>query len=562
MPRDFNNNRSASLDVNPKVSTRSSGNAVGLLFFCVLCAVGCFAFADEPASVSAKSAADLTARIDFFIRQGWNQQSIQPAERCSDETFVRRLYLDCVGRIPTVEEATNFINDQRDNKRDVLIDRLLDSEDHVQHFADLFDALLMGRTGEGKYNQRRQHGWRSYLEDVFRSNRPWNDVAGEILLARPDNEQHRGAVWFLYERNNEHQKIAEAIAPAFFGIRIECAQCHDHMSADEIKQAHYWGLVAFFNRGTNVQTKVGPQVAESAIGGFSEFANLSGQSSPNVLTFLGATPVSETRPEKDQKQEESEDLYRSSDADADLPKVPNFSRREAFVRHVLQDNPLVARAMVNRVWAIMLGRGIVHPFDAMDSVHAASHPELLGWLAADFAASGYDIGRLVEAIARSQAYQLSSIQPDDVDDPATFAWYLERPLTAEQLARSIQLVARGGFQNDAGLVKQLRQQIKPVLPDQTVVTVDDALFYSNGTALNDFLNADSNQNTLLAGLSELSSDDERIERLFRTCFCRSPSSQEREAVITYVAKRSRSLDDALRQVLWSMVKSAEFQFNH
>ncbi len=508
-----------------------------------------------------KSHRDSVKQIDFFLRQGWDSESIEPASRCSDRESVRRVYLDLVGRIPTVFEVDTFLADGRDEKRRELVDVLLASEDYAQHFADLFDALLMGRSDEGHYQRRVTHGWRSYLEKVFRDNRPWDEVTREILLARPTEQDKRGAVWFLYERKNEHQSIAEAVAPAFFGVRIECAQCHDHMSADEIKQAHYWGLVALFNRGSNVDTKVGPRVAESAIGGFSEFANLSGASSPNLLSFLGSATVAEPRPEKDEKQEDAETFYERGSID-DEPRVPKVSRRAQFVEEVVRDHPLLARAMVNRLWAIMLGRGIVHPYDEMDSVHRPSHPELLGWLSADFVRSGYDIRSLIRNLALSEAYQLGSTRPDGVDDPATFAWYLERPLTAEQLARSIQLVARGNFQNDENLVKQFRQQLKEVLPDETVVGIDDALFYSNGRELDEFLNASAGEELIFEVLSKLDSNVDRVQLMFQRAFARDPSEEETTAVVAFMDQREDSRDAATRQVLWSLMTSAEFQFNH
>lgn len=519
----------------------------------------CTAVAVEPASVSISR--DRATRINQFVQQRWDAESIVPAARSSDRIFVRRVYLDLAGRVPTVQEVDTFLASSGDSRREALIDELLESEDFVQHFTDLFDTLLMGRAPESKYAERISSGWRSYLEDVFRSNRPWNEVASEILRARPDEKDKRGAVWFLYERDDQHQAIAEAVAPAFFGIRIECAQCHDHMNADEIKQAHYWGLVAFFNRGKNTRTENGPQVAESAVGGFSDFANLEGDSSPNVLTFVDAEIVDESRPAAGQTQTDADDLY-VEPSENDAPRTPKFSRRDRFVEEVLRDHPLLARAMVNRLWATLFGRGIVHPFDEMDSVHKPSHPEMLDWLADEFVESGYDVRDMVRSFAMSDAYQLQSRRPDSVNDPATFAWYLERPLTGEQLARSIQLIARDRFQADSELTKQFRQQISDVLPDETIVGVDDTLFLSNGSGLNEYLMRSLDDGGLLRRIRMLESHEIQVRELFQAVYAREPTSDETAAVVAYLEKRSDTMDAALCQVLWSLLTSAEFQFNH
>ena len=176
------------------------------------------------ALAQADSALSDSDRIDALIQAAQDKASIKSADVCSDSQFVRRIYIDLAGRIPTLEERQSFLDDLNPNKRTERIDRILQSEDYVQNFADTFDALLMGRAPGGKIAERKKI-WRPYLENVFRNNRPWDQVAREILLARPQTPEQAGAVWFLYERNDNAQAIAEALAPAFFGIRIDCAQC-------------------------------------------------------------------------------------------------------------------------------------------------------------------------------------------------------------------------------------------------------------------------------------------------------------------------------------------------
>lgn len=505
----------------------------------------------------------ISEQIDQQVQSQYASRSVTPAGGCSEHAFVRRIYLDLIGRVPTVPELVAYLNDTSEandmsQRRVALIDRLLASEEHVIHFADWMDTLLMGRAGEDKYRQRASL-WRGYLEASIRRNQPWDEFVQEILLARPTDDSIRGAVWFLYERGDDHQKIAEAVAPAIFGVRIECAQCHDHMVVDEIKQSHYWGLVAFFNRGKNESKEGKLHVTESAIGGFSEFADLMGDSTPNLLTFLDADVVPESRPSADEKQEDKDELYVSFGKDA--PRIPKFSRREQFVKHVVAGHPRLSRALVNRVWALLMGRGIVHPFDEMDSMHDPSHPELLDWLAADFVSSGHDVRRLVRGIVNSQTYQLDSRRPKGGDDPATFSWYLERPLTGEQLSRSIELVLRGKPVDQSSVVGSFRQSFPDLLADEHVTNVKQGLFLSNSQQLDQLIRESTDDGHLPVRLHKMEDQNERLDLLFETVFSRPAGEDESERIADFLESRDSSLE-AIQQVLWALLASAEFRFNH
>jgi hypothetical protein len=508
--------------------------------------------AGEPSSSERISDA-----IDRFMKQGYDQRGIEGSARCEDTVFLRRLYLDLAGRIPTHAEFESWLSGDRD--RTELVDHLLDSEDFVQHFADLFDTLLMGRASENQYRQRDQNQWRAYLEAAIREGRPWSQVVQEILLARPNDLSTKGAVWYLYERNDDFQKIAEAISPSIFGVRIECAQCHDHMMADEIKQAHYWGLVAFFNRGKNAKNGEALAVNESAIGGFSEFADLSGSSTPNYLSFLEAETVGEDRPAAGEEQKESDELYTSHRSPI-VDRVPLFSRREKFVEEVVKDHPRLALAFVNRVWALLMGRGLVHPFDEMDSMHRPSHPELLDWLAQDSRDSDYDLRRLVRGIVRSQAYQQTSYRKPGLEDPASFAWYLERPLTGEQMARSAVVALRGSASTEA--ISVFREQFPDVLPKDHVSTVRDALFLSNSKEFEQLIQASDQPEHLVPSLLEIESRESQIKMLFERLFARDPDASELREVMQYLDLRNERLEQAMQQVVWSLLTSAEFRLNH
>ena len=390
------------------------------------------------AATAGTAEPDAISAIDARIADGWQRAGVQPSGECDDATFVRRIYLDLAGRIPTRSEAGEFLEDMAAGKRERLIDQLLSSDEFAETFASRFDTMLMGRARPEAMTRRQRHGWHQYLVDSFRENRPWNQMARDMTLARDSETTDVRAGWFLYERRNEYQAIAEAVAPAFFGIRIECAQCHDHPLASEIHQAHYWGLVAFFNRGKNQDTSAGPRVAEKAVGGFQKFTDLAGDSFETQLTFFESPVVGEDRPPED--VQDSDELYLTAAGEL---RVPKFSRRAQFADQILADHPLLARAFVNRIWAMLVGRGFVHPVDRMDSMHPPSHPELLEWLSNDFRTSGYDVKRLVRHVVSSRCYQLDSCPPAANLLPELFAVGLTKPIDAESLVRSLDVVLNG-----------------------------------------------------------------------------------------------------------------------
>jgi mono/diheme cytochrome c family protein len=493
--------------------------------------------------------ASVTEAIDGFIAEGWARRGVQPAAPVDDRAWCRRVYLDLAGRIPTAAEWNEFLVLPEDTRRSALVDRLLVSDDYAVRMRELWDVFLMGRgKREAHEDRRRQNGWWAYLENAFRNNRPWDETVRELLIARPDSPEAKGASWFLYERRNNHQAIAEAVAPVVYGTRIDCAQCHDHPLAREIKQAHYWGLVAAFNRGKNVEgTAV---VAESAVGGFVNFTNLKKESQPALITLLNGRTVPENWPAGDQKEEDSDDKYVDPAAS---PRVPKFSRREAFAEAATRDNPLLARGFVNRLWAVLFGRGIVSPVDEMNARNTPSYPELLDWLADDFATHGYDIRRLVRGIVLSQVYALGpavgTVPPD------AFAGARERPLTAEQLARSWRIAA-GLTSDDQSLRRATIAALPDVLPQEYNATFQQAQFLSNAPVLQEVLRPVPESTA--ASLTALPDTTARVREAFLAVYGRSPDAQEAAQAAALLEARSGDPAGGVRDLLWALLTSAEF----
>ncbi len=520
--------------------------------------------------------------IDQYIELGLKARGEQPTPPADDNAFVRRVYLDLVGRIPTDAERRLFHADRSRKRREHLVDQLLASPEHPRHLRDLFDVVLMGRHGAEFEKKRESNQWYSFLESGFAQNRPWNELVRDLVVARPTSAKERGAVWFLYERQNNPQAMAEAVAPIVFGVQIKCAQCHDHMVAREIKQAHYWGMVAAFNRSKNVDSHTGLGIAESAVGGFSSFANLKKESQPAYLTFFNGQRVEEPWPAEGEKEIDSPEKYQVAPPKEkerpQAPSVPKFSRREALADAVTRENPMLARAFVTRLWATLMGRGIVHPVDLMDSKHPPSHPELLDWLARDFETSGYDIRRLIRNLVLTKTYQRDSRKlpvantrktPKNRQEPAigeSFTRALEKPLSAEQLFRSL-ILATGNNPGSDGKICQhseaeLRHAFVRQFPDlfapEYNATLQQAMFLSNSTVFDRLL--EPSNNNLAVRLATLPNPEAQVNAAFWTVFGRAPHADELQVSAEFL--RSSTTNPRLKQFLWALLTSAEFQVNH
>lgn len=516
--------------------------------------------AAEPDRIKLPKNFNPSLAIDVLLEEQWLSQKLTLAPVIDDSRFVRRIYLDLIGRIPRPEELTRFLDSTDSRKRESLIDSLLASDEHAQHLAEVLDAMLIGRKEAGPIKRSQKIGWFDFLVRSIREDRPWNQVAREILLARPQSESDAGAVWYLYSRKNKHQEIAEAVSKDFFGVRIDCAQCHDHPLSEEIKQSHYWGLTAFFNRSTNVDTPKGPRVQESAIGGFAEFANLRGASSPNELVFMGRDVIAEARPAKDTKEEDREDLYVVSENGE--PKVPKFSRRERFVEQILNDHPLVAKAMVNRLWGLMMGRGLVHPVDTIDSFHPASHPDLLEWFAKDFSAHEYRMRRILKAIAMSRAYQLGTVAESQAD-PKYFSSSLSKPLTADGYLRSM-LVALdvkdlGKWDSVENRVT-LAKLFPDVLAEESLATISQGLMLSNGELMQQLIATDNSKT--IEACEAITDSSQIVSFLFQRILLRQPLEDERLRCVEYLSTDESKRKERIKGVAWALLTSAEFRFNH
>ncbi len=504
-----------------------------------------------------------TRVINDLTAQKWQDEKVTPARPADDPTFARRLYLDLLGRIPKPHELDSFLA-QPD--RNALIDQLTESPEHAAHLAEVFNVVFLDR--EGNRNDRK--AWLNYLRWTFETNRPWDQVGRDLIIARPQSQQENGASRFLYEQRDSHHDMAVRTSRTLLGKQIQCAQCHDHPVAPEIEQGHYWGLVAFFNRSLNVKTPDGPRVAERAHGGYDQFANLEGKTSQSQLILYSNKIISEPY---EKREKDSKDFYKIAPPDqwfvklkkdeklnTDLPAlpVPKFSRREEFAKAITTDNPEFSAAIINRIWALLFGRGLVHPVDLMDSAHPASHPELLAWLTRDFAAHGSNLRRLIRTLCKSEAYQLDSRPVLSASQPpldSFFARALDKPLSAEALARSLRIALGHESSEDEGLRSQLASIFPDLFEENFSPSVQQTMFLTNGD-LFDKLIAES---PLLRDLGNFENPEDLIEKTFQSILSRPPDAEEKERSLSFVKAKDHS---SISQFIWALITSAEFRINH
>jgi hypothetical protein len=345
-------------------------------------------------------AGSLHARIDVAVD---TLRAGPLSARANDAEFVRRLYLDLTGMIPTAEETRAFLDDPTPNKREALVDRLLASPQYARHMAQVFDVQWMERRNE---KHVKTPEWQEFLRQSFAANKPYDQLVREILGADGVDPAHRTPVRFYLDRDGEPNLLTRDVGRLFFGMDLQCAQCHNHPLIDDYLQADYYGLYAFLNRSFVFSDKEKKGFfAEKAEGEVSFKSVFTGFAADGVKPRVPkGTTIAEPTFAKGQE-------YQVAPA-KDVRPVPKFSRR-AQLAVVATDGKSAAfnRNIVNRLWAHLMGRGIVHPLDLHHPDNPPCSPALLSLLADDFVAMKYDMKAFLRELALTQTYQRSCEMP-------------------------------------------------------------------------------------------------------------------------------------------------------
>lgn len=497
--------------------------------------------------------------IDQHLIAQWKRLNVAPSSAADDATFIRRVTLDICGTLPSAEEVSAFLADTSLDRKRRLIDRLLERPEHASYFALKWADILQNR-GRSYSSRRQREGTTlltAWIRDSIATNKPYDQFVSEILTATGSQEQNPPTVWYRSVRTT--QDYVESVAQAFLGVRIQCAQCHHH-PAERWSQADYYSFAANFAR-------VGRK------GGFAD----------------AEVPTSEVIFLKNKGE-----ILHPRTGDVMQPRPlggPDFQLtryddpRQSLAKWMTApENPFFARTMANRMWGHFLGRGIVHPIDDSRSTNPPSNPELLAALTREFTTNGYDVRHLIRVITMSAAYGLSS-EPtaSNKDDIQSFARFPLRRLSAEVLLDGISQVLEVSTEFAGGPGKFPAGTRAIDLPDENVPISFLDVFgrpgrtsaceceRSDDPALAqalELVNSKEIQRKLTSPdgfVAELGGNElphaENVRHIFLKVFSREPRPEETQTAIEFLESES-DRTEAYRTLLWSLLATNEFMFNH
>jgi hypothetical protein len=487
--------------------------------------------------------------VDTLVNDKLKKLRILPSELCDDATFLRRAHLDIVGVLPTREEHDRFVADADAKKREKLVDELLGRKEFTELWVMKFAELLQIRTIQNdQVSYKGALLYYNWLADRIGNNVPMNQVVKELIGAEGGTFKNPATNFYQVELDN--LKLAENTAQVFMGMRIQCAQCHNH-PFDRWTQNDYYHFVSFF---TQVGRKSGEDPRERIV------FNRGGGETPHPVTkkplppkFLGG----------------------------EQPDVKGKDRRKVLAEWLASpENPYFARNLANVVWAHFLGQGIIDPVDDVRISNPPSNPELLEELAKRFTSYNYDFRRLVRDICTSRTYQLSTrTNETNKGDTRNFASAQVRRIRAEVLldcisqvteskqkypglplgARAVQ-IANGNTTNYF-LTTFGRATRETVCSCEVKMepNLSQALHLLNGDTVNQKVN---NGGVVADMLKAKKPPEEIIEELYVRCLTRKPTAAEVAGVMEMVNEDGADPKVVLTDLFWALLNSQEFMFNH
>ncbi len=487
--------------------------------------------------------------IDRFCAEKWKKLGLVPSPSADDATFIRRVTIDLCGRLPTPEEVREYVADQAADKKTKLVDRLLASADYPAFFAMRWGTILRNSQLAGA--DRAAYAFHNWIKDMLARNRPYDEFVRGIVAAAGEWQDAPAVNWYWQMRDDQLHQVTADTAQVFLGIRLQCARCHHH-PYERWGQEDYYGLAGFFTR-----------LGRKSFGEPPPY-----YSAPRV-TMGEVSPLTKRSPEP--KYPDGDYARFSSEQDP----------RHALVDWMARpDNRYFARSFVNRMWGHFFGRGIVDQVDDMRETNPPSNPELLEALARDFIEHKFDMRHVVRQMALSEVYALSSAPIEgNESDTQNFARFYSRRLIAEVLLDAVDQATEantqfGGMAASARAIDLPHEGFGSYFLeafDRPKRVTGCECERSAGATLAQVLllsNSDEIENKLSNGagriarlVKEEKPNEQAIEELYLAALSRLPTPEESGKMIPYVAASS-DRKQALEDVLWTLLNSKEFLFNH
>ncbi len=500
--------------------------------------VGCLFVCSSSLFAQSKS---ITSRVDALLNEKLAELGWQPTEPCDDATFLRRAYLDLTGNAPVAQEVVAFLDDKTVDKRAKLVDRLLESPNAANHLANTWANWLLPQLNVGELTTQRI-GLRPWLRSRFADNLRYDRLVADMLISTGPIEN--SPTGFFVALENKPEKIAAKTARVFMGVQLDCAECHNH-PFDNWKQADFWGFAAYFARlsAPDAPGMVQVDVKELDTGEVKL---------PGTETVVAPKPL----------------------VDTGLSGLSTGTRRQQLTLWLTaRENPFLARAAVNRVWAMLFGRGLIEPIDDMRTLEMASHPKILAELSDYFAENQYNLRALIAALAKTEAYARTTRHEKGVPPEASYAVMMTKPLTETQLTACLTQVARQVVgDRDQNRQQALLNQLGKLRGDasQATLGIVQALVTLHGDAF-DQVSRDDSSRLLVALNAPHMTDAKRVEWLFLSTLNRRPLASEQAAFASVIASANSTVaganpetpdnkTDRLWQsdLLWALINSTEF----
>lgn len=518
-------------------------------------------------AAAASSEPAIGELIDQQIRQGWQDNEIKPSAVAGDEEWVRRVYLDIVGRIPMLEEVRQFIADKSPRKRPILVDALLENEDYVRNWTTIWTNNCIGR---GEPRRISRPALEKFFREAFAKNRPWHQIVVDLVTSEGHFEENGAVNYILAQMQNQDDgvQLTAMTTRLFLGLQVQCTQCHNH-PFNKWQQDQFWEFNSFFRQvGKRDFRKLDPQSGRMVddysvvewrdFSGPVYFEKRSGLMQVAFPMYMGKAV--DPGPETDRR--------------AELGRL--------MVEPVDSETPLLAQAFVNRTWGQFLGYGFTRPVDDMGPHNPASHPEVLDALAKEFVKSGYDVKQLIRIICNTEAYGLTSQwgKDNEIDNPAAgeiplFSRMYLKSMQAEQLYDSLIVASnahqagKGGWgaQEDQRRV-WMRQFVVAFENDENDEsttfngTIPQALMMMNSQLMEKAVSIDRGS-FLFETLNQPGTDASKLDALYLAALSRHPTRGEQAKMQKMLAAyKGPNRLAAWQDLFWALLNSNEFVFVH